>query len=100
MRILAEAEAEAEAARQYLNARSLRVGSRFIIELRKTLEAIAATPTSFPRLETLPDDAPYQRALLAKFRYAVIFETISDEVVVVAVAHTSRAPDYWLGREP
>jgi len=52
----------------------------------------------FPKLETLPPDQPYRRALLTVFRYAVIFEMVDDSIVVVAVAHTSRAPNYWLSR--
>jgi plasmid stabilization system protein ParE len=98
VRILADAEAEIEAARQYLDDRSSRLALRFLADLAKTLAAILARPASFPTLETLPDGMPYRRALLAKFRYAVIFEALPDEIVVVAVAHTSRAPNYWLRR--
>ena len=38
-------------------------------------------------------------ALLSVFRYAVVFELVEDETIVVALAHTSRAPNYWLGRQ-
>jgi len=47
-------------------------------------------------METLPDDEPYRRVLLRTFRYADIFEILADEILVVAVAHTSRRPNYWL----
>ncbi|OYV87832.1 MAG: plasmid stabilization protein, partial [Planctomycetia bacterium 21-64-5] len=30
--------------------------------------------------------------------YAVVFEVLHDEILVVAVAHTRREPNYWLGR--
>ncbi len=98
LRILAEAEVEIEEARQYLNEQSSRLASRFLADLARTLAAISARPLSFPGLETLPAGLPYRRALLAKFRYAVVFEVMADEIVVVAVAHTSRAPNYWLDR--
>ena len=55
-------------------------------------------PGSFPKLETLPDDEPYRRALLSTFRYVVIFEVVSDEILIVAVAHTNRRHNYWLKR--
>jgi plasmid stabilization system protein ParE len=98
LRILAEAEAEIEAARSYLNRQSRDLGNRFLDDLAERLAVIAENPLRFPKLETLPDDQPYRRALLTVFRYAVVFEILDDMIVVVAVAHTSRAPNYWLGR--
>jgi len=98
LRILADAEAEIEAARCYLNQQSRDLGKRFLDDLAERLAAIAETPLRFPKVETLPADQPYRRALLAVFRYAVVFEVLDDAIVVVAVAHTSRAPNYWLSR--
>jgi hypothetical protein len=98
IRILAEAAAAIDAARQYLNEQVPDLGGRFLRELSAALEAIEKRPLSFARLETLPNDQPYRRALMAAFRYAVIFEMMESEIVVVAVAHTSRGPNYWLGR--
>jgi plasmid stabilization system protein ParE len=66
--------------------------------LSERLDAIALRPLSFAKLETLPGDQPYRRALLTTFRYAVIFEIIEDGIVVLAVVHASREPNYWLGR--
>lgn len=99
VRVLAVAEAEIESARRYFNLQAVTLGDRFLDELQQTLEQIEADPGSFPRLETLPDNEPYRRALLKVFRYAVIFEILEAEVVVVAVAHTSRKPNYWLNRQ-
>ncbi len=98
VRILAEAEAEVDAIRRYLNAQSPGLGGRFLDELANTLESVASRPLSFAKLETLPDDQPYRRALLTTFRYAVIFELFESDVLVLAVAHASREPNYWLGR--
>ena len=55
-------------------------------------------PNRFSKLETLPDEQPYRRALLRIFRYAVIFEILPQEIAVIAIAHTSREPNYWLRR--
>jgi plasmid stabilization system protein ParE len=98
LRILAEAEAEIEEARHYLNAQSLELGDRFLDDLAERLAAIVENPLRFPKLETLSEDQPYRRALLTVFRYAAVFEVFQGTIVVVAVAHTSRAPNYWLGR--
>jgi plasmid stabilization system protein ParE len=98
LRILAEAESENESARQYWTDRSSRLGDRFIADLQETLDAVAERPERFSKLETLPDSSPYRRALLSIFRYAVVFEILTDEILVLAVAHTSREPNYWLDR--
>jgi toxin ParE1/3/4 len=92
--MLAEAEAEIETARQYLTERAPRLGRRFLDDLEQTLDAIAEHPERFSKVETLPDDASYRRALLSIFRYAVVFEMLTEEILVVAVAHTSREPNY------
>ncbi len=98
LRILAEAEVEIESARHYLTEKASHLGDRFIADLEETLETVAERPDSFSKVETLPDHAPYRRALLSFFCYAVVFEIFSDEVLVVAVTHTSREPNYWLDR--
>jgi plasmid stabilization system protein ParE len=98
LQVLAEAEAEIEAARCCLNRQSRELGSRFLDDLAERLAAIEENSLRFPKLETLPSDQPYRRALLTAFRYAVVFEVLDNAIVVVAVAHTSRAPNYWLDR--
>ncbi|HEV2969894.1 MAG TPA: type II toxin-antitoxin system RelE/ParE family toxin [Pirellulales bacterium] len=98
LRILAEAEAEIDAARRYLNEQSPDLGGRFLDDLTQRLNDIATAPIRFAKLETLPDNQPYRRALLKAFRYAVVYEVLPDEIVVTAVAHASREPNYWLGR--
>jgi plasmid stabilization system protein ParE len=95
--ILAEAETEILAARDFLDARTYGLGARFLDDLSKTLAGIVDRPVSFAILETLPG-SEYRRALLSTFRYVVVFEIEHDEIIVVAVAHGSRMPNYWLGR--
>ena len=96
--ILAAAETEVVRARDYFEGKVPGLGSQFLNDLAVTLSAIAEQPLRFQKLETLPEDQPYRRALLAVFRYAVVFEILTDKIVVVAVCHTSREPNYWLAR--
>lgn len=96
--IAAEAEVEIESARQYLNQTAPKLGERFLDELSDTLDQIRLAPDSFPLLETLPVKHSYRRALLKPFRYALIFEIHEDTLLVVALTHTSRRPNYWLSR--
>ena len=95
--MLAEAEAEVTAACDYLDSRTKGLAARFLIDLSETLSALVERPFSFATLETFPN-SPYRRALLSTFRYVVVFKILDDEVIVVAIAHASRDPGYWLGR--
>ncbi len=96
--ILEEAQQEIDEARKYLNQRSPGLGQRFLVDVADRLAEIAANPLRFSKVETLPDDSPYRCALLHVFRYAVVFEIVDDSALIVAVAHNSRKPNYWLGR--
>lgn len=98
IRILSDAEEEIDSARHYFNRQAFALGDRFLDELQQVLEAIEDHPGNYPKLETFHASEPYRRALLKVFRYAVIFEIEAEEIVVLAVAHTSRLPTYWLKR--
>ena len=100
LRVLSAAEAEIAEAYHYLEMQSPGLGGRFLDDLVETLASVENQPLRFSRLETLSDDAPYRRALLKVFRYAVIFEIEAAEIIIVAVSHTSREPNYWLSRRP
>jgi plasmid stabilization system protein ParE len=55
------------------------------------------------QLEDFPESAPMQpsqhrRLVLGRFPYAVYFRIRSEHVLIVAIAHTSRRPGYWLRR--
>jgi ParE toxin of type II toxin-antitoxin system, parDE len=98
VRILADAAAEMESARVYLDSQASGLGSRFLDELSHALAAIAERPLSFAGLETLPSDQAYRRARLKTFKYSLVFELVNDAIVVIALAHCSREPNYWLRR--
>ena len=45
-----------------------------------------------------PGVAGTRRILVKGFPFAVIYIQFDTEIVVYAVGHLSRAPEYWLGR--
>lgn len=64
-----------------------------------------ATTTAFHRLAEFsmhgkPGVANTRRILVEGFPFAVIYIPGDMEIVVHAVAHLSRQPEYWLGRLP
>jgi plasmid stabilization system protein ParE len=74
------------------------LGDDFVTEYAAALGAIEKNPLQFSRLETAGPDKDIRRVVLK--RYAVIYEALADEVVVLAVGHTSRAAHFWHGRDP
>jgi toxin ParE1/3/4 len=96
--IILEAAEEIDSARSYFNQQAYALGDRFLDDIEEALKRIEQDPFSLPLLETCSESMPYRRALLKVFRYAVVFEILTDQVLVVAVCHTSRAPHYWLKR--
>lgn len=70
------------------------LGENFEREIYRCLNAIAATPLSFPRIY-----GEVRRCLTNTFKYAVVYRAQPDgTIVVIAVAHQSRRPRYWRSR--
>jgi toxin ParE1/3/4 len=74
------------------------LGVDFFREYDRVISQIEEHPLRYPKLETVETTRDIRRFLLHRFPYYVAYEVLSDEVVVLAVAHTSRRPNYWLRR--
>lgn len=99
LRVHPEADDEVKAAVRYLNAQRPNVGDRFFAEYQKHLQRIQDDPWSLPKLETAPKRLDIRRTLIHRYHYLVIFEILADEeVLLLAVAHGRRRPNYWLKR--
>ena len=88
-----EAQTDIKEAAQWYEMRELGLGTRFITEVRTTLQHIADNPLRFPLI-----DEDVRRALLHKFPYSVYFVNESESVVIFAVIHQHRRLDAWQGR--
>ena len=98
LRVLSTAEAEATEAACWYDDQSSGLGTLFLAEYAAALSAIEIDALRFGLLETEPTGR-FRRCLLRRFPFAVIFEILPEEVLVLAVAHTSRRPGYWRDRE-
>ncbi|MFO0870349.1 MAG: type II toxin-antitoxin system RelE/ParE family toxin [Pirellulales bacterium] len=98
LRVLSTAEAEATDAACWYDDQSIGLGELFLAEYAAALSAIEVDPLRFSLLETEPTGR-FRRCILRRFPYAVIFEVLFQEILVLAVAHTSRRPGYWRDRE-
>jgi len=64
------------------------LGERFLEEIDGAFEKLKLTPHSYSFLQE-----NYRHLILKHFPYKVIFEIISNEVVIYALFHTGRNPE-------
>jgi toxin ParE1/3/4 len=75
------------------------LGDEFVSEVTALLERIAVRPLLFPLWPGVNRTLePVRRALTDRFPYAVAFESHTDHILVLAIAHCKRRPLYWLTR--
>jgi plasmid stabilization system protein ParE len=84
----------AEAVRWYEQQRS-GLGAQLLGAVSAAIEQIRAHPESgTPR----PSRPTVRQVLVSRFPYSVVYQVRDGAVRVIAVAHTSRRPDYWRHR--
>lgn len=93
-----DAVAEATGAGDWYESQRPGLGADFASELERSFEMIIESPETWPTWPGVPAGLAVRRFLLARFPFALAYVVRSDEVVVLAVAHTSRRPGYWRGR--
>ena len=98
VRALAPAEADLLAAAGYLNGERPGVGDRLVDQYERVLATVERLPQLYPLVDDEVPEREFRNAILTRFRYRVVYEVRPDEVVVVAVAHTSLHPTHWHAR--
>lgn len=77
----------------YLELRANGLGRRFFAEVRRVEKLISQFPESSEEIR--PN---IRRRTLQKFRYSLIYSVDNDGLLILAVAHNSRRPNYWIER--
>jgi len=88
-----EALAEYIAAGQYYNRQVLGLGDEFADEIEAGIQAILTAPLTWRIIE---DDV--RRYLVRRFPYGLYYTLEGEVVVIWAVKHLHREPDYWQER--
>jgi plasmid stabilization system protein ParE len=90
---LLEAELEILEAVTFYKERAGNIAAVFFAEFSKAREEIATFPEFWK-----PVGGGYRRKLLERYPYGIIYRIDGQEILIVALAHTSRQPEYWRGR--
>lgn len=97
LRLVGEAAADLAGAVAWYEVHRAGLGSELLRELARTLDLLSENP----RLGTpvrQRGTTGLRRLQIDRFPYAVVYAGNPDEIVIVAVAHLSRKPDFWQGR--
>lgn len=92
-RLHPQAEVEMIEASVYYESRQKDLGKRFLASVQDAINSIEINPRLYPIV-----DLDVRRCLTKVFPFGVLFRLVDDHIIVVAVMHLSRHPDYWKGR--
>ena len=98
LRLLDAAKLDIAEIAKYYDSQQAGLGDKFVAAVETALDGVQSRPESFSLLETLPPALGYRRVQLTPFRYLAIYRILRGEVLVSAVVHTSRKPNFWLKR--
>ena len=88
-----DAEAEMMAAASYYEAQQAGLGRRFLASVQDAANRILIRPGLYPVVIL-----DVRRCLVQMFPFGVLFRERADAVVIMAVMHLHREPDYWKKR--
>jgi len=90
---LDEAIEEAEAAARWYAERSNFAATGFADEIDSAIAAIEQNPEAWPRY-----DHGTRHYLLRRYPFSVVYRLEETRILIVAVAHGHRRPEYWKSR--
>ncbi|GMU72764.1 MAG: hypothetical protein AMXMBFR42_22200 [Burkholderiales bacterium] len=88
-----EAEAEFAAAAVFYESRVAGLGRSFSAEVQRTISLIREYPDAGTLVRTA-----VRKTLVDRFPHAVVYRHDPESVVILAIAHVRRRPDYWKRR--
>ncbi|MBY9006864.1 MAG: type II toxin-antitoxin system RelE/ParE family toxin [Candidatus Lokiarchaeota archaeon] len=80
---------------QYYNQQALGLGMDFLEEIEKSLQLIKENPERWPYYEE-----NIHKYNIRRFPFSIfyVFEKKLDKIIIIAVAHQKRKPNYWKQR--
>jgi toxin ParE2 len=93
VRLLAVAEVELDEAIIWYNGQAPGLGDAFLVDLLRTIGSIERHPDAWQLV-----DEDIRRCRLARFPYGIIYTFEARDIIVLAVAHMHRSPNYWRNR--
>ena len=93
VRFLRPAELEMLDAARYYELQALGLGMDFLEKIDSAVHDIGEDPERWPVLRL-----QIRRRLIHRFPYGLLYRVDPDEIIILAIMHLHRHPDYWIGR--
>lgn len=90
VRFLQPAQYELDEAVDYYNAQMPELGRVFLFEVLASVERICQFPDAWH-----PFSEQTRRCQLKRFPYGIIYSIEHGTILVIAVGHLHRSPEYW-----
>jgi plasmid stabilization system protein ParE len=90
---LQPAEEEMVEAARFYEQRHIGLGVDFLAEVEHCIARMRENPEAGRSIR-----AGTRRRVLRRFPYGLLYRVDPEEIVIVAVMHLRRRPDYWRGR--
>jgi len=91
---LREAEIEMLETVAFYEDKSVGLGADFLDEVHKTVQFIKIMPEAPPLINSYA-----RRVLLRRFEYGIVYRIFNNQIIILAVMHLKRRPNYWVGRK-
>jgi plasmid stabilization system protein ParE len=88
-----QAQVEFEQAIEYYEECMKNLGYDFAIQVYDAIQSIVSFPSTWPELKP-----GIRRCLVRRFPYGVIYSIEQGDILILAVMHLHRSPDYWQSR--
>ncbi len=85
---------EYQEAIEFYNLQSEGLGNKFIGEIDRTISIIKNYPESFTNYTKHT-----RKAVLSIFPYNIIYSIRNKNILITAIAHQHRKPNYWVNRK-
>lgn len=69
------------------------LGDKFQYEIKNSVNRIQNFPTTFVKI-----NSNIRKCVVNKFPYNLLYSIENDHILILAVAHHHRKPDYWVER--
>ena len=93
IRLLKPAQAELDDGIVWYEEQLRGLGTEFLDELLQTFKRIKVNPYAWAVFSKRT-----RRCLVHKFPYGIIYQIRENEILIIAIAHQHREPDYWKNR--
>jgi hypothetical protein len=85
-----DAELEFKDAIEYYESCQNRLGYEFALEVYETVNRVIANPNAWQLI-----NENMRRTLVNRFPYGIIYAIRNNEILILAVMHLNRKPNYW-----